>query len=107
MSPIDRIMLSQNQHADTLTGVLNRCYALIKAKGKGGVAWCAADIEEPPKRVSEWVMQRSHPPRSEVAFKLQAWAAKLISGMGSRGEAAHKVYQWHYREAVKRWGNGQ
>jgi len=88
--------------ADTLTSLLNRCTAIIKAKIVT-VKALAEDIGEHPVRVSEWVMQRTFEPRGSVAMKLHGWAEKMTIRIAMLDHEIQQRYRREYKKANARF----
>lgn len=87
---------------DTLTSLLNRCTAIIKARC-ASVKSLAKDIGEHPARVSEWVTQRTIEPRGTVAMKLFNWAAKKTEQIAMTNRETQNRYRNEYKAACSRF----
>lgn len=87
---------------DSLTSLLNRCTAIIKARC-ASVKSLAKDIGEHPARVSEWVTQRTKEPRGTVAMKLHEWAAKKTIQIAKCDNAVQQQYRAEYRKAQNKF----
>lgn len=88
--------------ADTLTSLLNRCTAIIKARC-ASVKSLAKDIGEHPARVSEWVTQRTIEPRGTVAMKLFNWAAKKTEQIAMTSREVQQRYRSEFRKASEKF----
>lgn len=97
-----RNTVATGMSTDSLTSLLNRCTAIIKARC-ASVKSLAKDIGEHPARVSEWVTQRTKEPRGTVAMKLHEWAAKKTIQISRGPNDLQQRYRAEYQTAKTRF----